>query len=112
MADDYQLGHARASAPSRARAGTWRDLKPRRADLEGISWGYSPMFLHNTPDKEITLSVKVNLNTLIMIKQSFRENPTLSQCLNELDIKSLYLPRESFLTTQSALSLIVDLDKR
>lgn len=80
--------------------------------LEGISWGYSPMFLHNTPDKEITLSVKVNLNMLIMIKQSFRENPTLSQCLNELDIKSLYLPRDSFLTSQSALSWIVDLDKR
>jgi hypothetical protein len=50
--------------------------------FEGISWGYSPMLLHQTLDKESVIALKVTVNHLIAIKQTFRENLHLSEILN------------------------------
>ena len=68
--------------------------------LQGISWGYSPLFMHQNLDKEIVLSIKVVVNLSLMVWQNFRENQQLSQALNERDIVSLYFPRETFISMQ------------
>lgn len=36
--------------------------------IEGISWGYSPMLMHQALDKEAQLSLKVTVNQLILIR--------------------------------------------
>ena len=36
--------------------------------MEGISWGYSPMLMHQKLDEETMLSIKVTLNQLVMIR--------------------------------------------
>lgn len=69
--------------------------------LEGISWGYSPMLLHQTLDKENVLSLKVTVNLLMMVKQTFRENPHLSEIMNKTDIASTFYSRESFQLLES-----------
>lgn len=65
--------------------------------VEGVSWGYSPMLMHQKLDKEALLSLKITFNQLMLIKQSFRENPHLSELLNRAtDVPSSYLPREVY----------------
>jgi len=36
--------------------------------LEGISWGYSPMFMHESLDRQIVLAIKVVVNHLMMLR--------------------------------------------
>ena len=61
--------------------------------LEGTSWGYSPMLMHQNLDKETTISLRVTYNLLLRLKQSFREDkhigPAFSQ---EEDVPAVYFP--------------------
>ena len=36
--------------------------------IEGISWGYSPMLMHQTLDKEGVIALKVTFNWLVALK--------------------------------------------
>lgn len=36
--------------------------------MEGISWGYSPMLMHQKLDEETMLSIKITINQLVMIR--------------------------------------------
>ena len=42
--------------------------------LEGISWGYSPLLIHDTLDKETSYAIRVIYNLLLRVKQLYREN--------------------------------------
>ena len=36
--------------------------------VEGISWGYSPLFIHDTLEKPIVQAIKVVINLLLCLK--------------------------------------------
>ena len=36
--------------------------------LEGVSWGYSPMLMHQKQDKEGIMSIKLLMNQIVMVK--------------------------------------------
>lgn len=42
--------------------------------LEGTSWGYSPMLMHQKLDTEIMIALKVAFNHLLRLKQGYRED--------------------------------------
>ena len=68
--------------------------------LEGKSWGYSDLLMHETLDKEIKIALLVTFNLLQRIKQSYREDKEIgpSQMKND-DVTSKYSPEPIFQKT-------------
>lgn len=65
---------------------------------EGISWGYSPMLMHQVIEKENEYCVHLVLNLLATVRQYLREQPSLLEVVNlSSDVASVYMPRESCL---------------
>ena len=61
--------------------------------LEGISWGYSPMLIHESLDKEMSLSLRVAFNLLQRIKQIYREDKIIGPDISKTgDVHSVYCP--------------------
>ena len=61
--------------------------------LEGISWGYSPMLIHESLDKDMSLTICVTFNLLQRIKQIYREDKIIGPEVSKLgDINSVYCP--------------------
>ena len=42
--------------------------------LEGTSWGYSEMLMHDKLDRDTSIALKVTFNLLLRLKQSYRED--------------------------------------
>lgn len=61
--------------------------------LEGTSWGYSTMLMHQNLDKETTIALKVAYNLLLRLKQIFREDKNLGPTFhNTEDVAAVYFP--------------------
>ena len=51
--------------------------------LEGTSWGYSPMLMHQKLDPETTIALRVTYNLLLRLKQTYREDKNLGHIVQK-----------------------------
>lgn len=61
--------------------------------LEGASWGYSEMLMHQTLDKDTIVALRVTFNLLLRLKQTFREDKVIGPAIQkEEDVPAIYCP--------------------
>ena len=53
--------------------------------LDGISWNYSPLLIHEQPDTETSLFIKVAYNLLLWLKQLYREDNDIGPLIKLLN---------------------------
>ena len=65
--------------------------------LEGISWGYSPMLIHDSLEPNLCIMIRVVYNLLLRIKQIYREDKTLGPEVSKYgDVSAVYCPEPVF----------------
>ena len=61
--------------------------------LEGTSWGYSEMLMHQRLDKDTAIALKVTYNLLLRLKQAYREDKVLGPAIQrQEDVPAIYCP--------------------
>lgn len=64
--------------------------------MEGVSWRYSQMLIHDQLEQHFMVNLKVTFNLLLRIEQSFREDRNLASLTKTTDVEACFLPAPLF----------------
>lgn len=65
--------------------------------LEGTSWGYSEMLMHQKLDNETSITLRVCYNLLLRLKQGYREDKQIGPVFHkDEDVAAVYFPEPIF----------------